>query len=214
MFDRVNHEQGNDMTPFQTWCAKMGYDPNGEFFAKETSPAKSIGIGQIIEMISDDGSENPWFIRKGDFETFAIRFDGLSQNKKPQFDPHTFDFRQVLPKCWVREADSHDWYPTYFVKTVDAGLGLISYLVIGEDASGYYKQCVFTDPNEQRKNKFEFGDIVEVYRGGDNGVIVCVIYHNDLGIYTYEVYIRGAQQIHTFAEGFIKKIDKSELSLD
>ena len=146
-------------TKFEEWCAEKGYDPKGEFEVIDEDAR--IGTGRIVRLKRDDDSENPWFT-DGGFDGIAISFESrLTQHKPIQFDPHTFDFRQVLPKCWVRDYLACVWREAHFIKKSDCMNYPYSAMwrVAGDSVAfvfGTFTYCTFEDPAiEQRKSELK-----------------------------------------------------------
>jgi hypothetical protein len=67
------------------------------------------------------------------------------------YDPESFDFRQVLPKCWVRDGKDYTWISASYLRSLGS-THTYSYLVITENgAYSQYRYCTFEDPNTSRK---------------------------------------------------------------
>jgi hypothetical protein len=160
-------------TIFEEWCRENGYDPESVFIITEDCDLDrkaGFSVNSIVELVHDDGSDAPKFCL---FEDSSIeRFldlrhlkqikqhnteEVVRQNKSEpiQFDPHTFDFRQVLPKCWVRDMESDDWVQAWFL-IIDSAC-TFTYAILGADAQrSNFKFCTFEDPTiEQRKTELK-----------------------------------------------------------
>ncbi len=138
-------------TKFEEWCRENGYDPKGKFEIIDEDTR--IGTGRIVRLKRDDDSENPWFT-DGGLDAFAISFESrLTQHKPIPFDPHTFDFRQVLPKCWVRDFDDGKWLQAWFLG--NGGDNTRQYRVVDEIIAGTTNYCVFEDPNTPNKTELK-----------------------------------------------------------
>ncbi len=143
------------MTEFEKWCEENGFDPEGEF--ELLSPIRgsdAVKIGDFFTLANDDNTSTPYFRCKRNSIRVAIGLHRLIQRKpRPQFDPHTFDFRQVLPKCWVRDREADEWREAWFLEITDCPY---PFRVAGNSGSSYFFYCTFEDPTiEQRKTELK-----------------------------------------------------------
>lgn len=145
------------MTEFEKWCDENGYDPKGEFvYTGGDIEEIDLVNGDVLTLDRDDGTYCCKYkqsrVNRKLFSAVCPPLSRLTQHKPTPFDPHTFDFRQVLPKCWVRNYVSNDWEIAYFVRN---GTGNI--VVVLEDGSCCARNhYTFEDPTtEQHKTELK-----------------------------------------------------------
>jgi len=146
------------MTEFEKWCEDNGFDPEGKFvYTGDDIEEIDLVNGDVLTLDRDDGTDCCIYkqsrINRKLFSVVCPPLSRLAQHKieSPQFDPHTFDFRKRLPKCWVRNCVSNDWEIAYFIRVSKNNI-----VVVMEDGSccarGYY---TFEDPNSSRKTELK-----------------------------------------------------------
>jgi hypothetical protein len=151
------------MTEFEKWCEENGFDPKGEFvYTGGDIEEIDLVNGDVLTLDRDDGTYCCKYkqsrVNRKLFSAVCPPLSRLTQHKteSPQFDPHTFDFRQVLPKCWVRNDSTKEWKPAWLVQFV-ANSRFPWHALDGRDG-GYcnYACCTFEDPaTEQRKTELK-----------------------------------------------------------
>ena len=140
------------MTGFEKYCKDRGYDPKGEFmmvpsvvcslqgrFKDLTTKTKVIvklDQGTYIVLCS--------FFINGAERLKWMQFDDLIQEKKDSMID--FDYKKVLPVCWVRDRHDSEWYKRWYV-TNSAG---VSYTIITDCMTfESWKYITFEDPDEK-----------------------------------------------------------------
>ena len=148
------------MTKFEKWCEENGFDPKGEFvYTGDDIEGIDLVNGDVLTLDCDDGTDHCTYkqsrVNRKLFSVVCPALSRLAQHKteSPQFDPHTFDFRQVLPKCWVRDHEADEWREAWFLEIKDCPN---PFRVAGNSGSSYFFHCTFEDPTiEQRKTELK-----------------------------------------------------------
>jgi hypothetical protein len=131
-------------TIFETWCQERGFDPKGEFFVIHPDSCDEFPIkGDLIKLYHDDDTLNPVFINKYS-RCWPVFVDKLSQNK--EFDADTFNYKDVLPKCWVRNDLNEDWKEAHFLEMVSGLTKSVN--VIFQNHIFNVNTCIFKNPHK------------------------------------------------------------------
>jgi hypothetical protein len=148
------------MTPFEKWCDENGYDPKGEFvYIGANIPKIDLRHGDVLRLEADDRSAYCLFrqVRESAtlYPTVCPSLSSLTQHKPTPFDPETFDFRQVLPKCWVRDREIDEWREAWFIGTYEQSTFWFVVVFDTLDVSSF-RLCTLKDPTtEQHKTELK-----------------------------------------------------------
>ena len=140
-----------DLTEFEKWCKDRGYDPKGNF--KLTSDGKSYikrinrenicMIDKCLKVLHDDGTRKINFIFVDTSVRYWLPLNYLIQEKKDSMID--FDYKKVLPVCWVRDRDDSEWHKRWYV----GARAVIGYTVMSESmVTTTWAQVTFEDPND------------------------------------------------------------------
>ena len=142
--------QEKQLTQFEKYCKDNGYDPNGEF--KLTPDGKLhlkrfYGCNDIVDkylkVSQDDGTYRIKFVFVDTSVYHWIRLHYLIQEKKDSMID--FDYKKVLPVCWVRNYNDQSWNKRWYV----ANRGGSGYTVMSDCmVTTTWAQVTFEDPND------------------------------------------------------------------
>ena len=90
-------------TPFQQFCEKNEYDPEGLFIVKVRGPARSKG--DILKALDDDGSYVPFF--RNTTNGLGRMCCELSKLTQPKWTPHTPGDPAPVPFEWLEAVEHH-----------------------------------------------------------------------------------------------------------